>query len=127
MTLSTKINLLDLDRRDLEAFFVSLGEKPFRAAQIMKWIYHERVIDFAAMSDADLKQELDTRMSEIQSASFDHSVKGIANPMELRDMRRNIARINTEMRKRELAAGSAEVLEGRSKLRARRSRQKKQA
>lgn len=84
-------------------------------------------IDFAAMSDADLKQELDTRMSEIQSASFDHSVKGIANPMELRDMRRNIARINTEMRKRELAAGSAEVLEGRSKLRARRSRQKKQA
>ncbi|MBN8683616.1 MAG: 50S ribosomal protein L29 [Chitinophagales bacterium] len=84
-------------------------------------------IDFAAMSDADLKQELETRMGEIQSASFDHSVKGIANPMELRAMRRNIARINTEMRKRELAASSAEVLEGRSKLRARRSRQKKQA
>ena len=46
-----KINLLDLDRRDLEALFVSLGEKPFRATQIMKWIYHERVTDFAAMSN----------------------------------------------------------------------------
>ncbi|MBK8534328.1 MAG: 23S rRNA (adenine(2503)-C(2))-methyltransferase RlmN [Candidatus Competibacteraceae bacterium] len=46
-----KVNLLDLDRRDLEAFFAALGEKPFRATQIMKWIYHERVTDFAAMSN----------------------------------------------------------------------------
>ena len=46
-----KVNLLDLERRDLEAFFVTLGEKPFRATQVMKWIYHERVIDFAAMTN----------------------------------------------------------------------------
>ncbi|HUM94872.1 MAG TPA: 23S rRNA (adenine(2503)-C(2))-methyltransferase RlmN [Candidatus Competibacter sp.] len=46
-----KVNLLDLDRRDLEAFCVALGEKSFRAAQIMKWIYHERVTDFAAMTN----------------------------------------------------------------------------
>ena len=31
-----KVNLLDLERRDLEAFFVTLGEKPFRATQVMK-------------------------------------------------------------------------------------------
>ena len=49
-----KINLLDLDRRALEAFFVALGEKPFRATQVMKWIYHERVIDFAAMTNLSL-------------------------------------------------------------------------
>jgi len=46
-----KANLLDLDRRDLEAFFVALGEKPFRATQVMKWIYHERITDFAAMTN----------------------------------------------------------------------------
>lgn len=62
VTLSTKTNLLDLDRRDLEAFFVGLGEKPFRATQIMKWIYHERVTDFAAMSN--ISKALRERLAE---------------------------------------------------------------
>lgn len=57
-----KINLLDLDRRDLEAFFAELGEKPFRAVQIMKWIYHERVTDFAAMTN--LSKALRERLAE---------------------------------------------------------------
>jgi 23S rRNA (adenine2503-C2)-methyltransferase len=57
-----KINLLDLDRPDLEAFFVALGEKPFRATQIMKWIYHERVIDFAAMTN--LSKALRERLAD---------------------------------------------------------------
>ncbi len=57
-----KVNLLDLDRRDLEAFFVALGEKPFRATQIMKWIYHERVIDFAAMTN--LSKALRERLAD---------------------------------------------------------------
>lgn len=63
MTATTgKVNLLDLDRCDLEAFFVALGEKPFRATQIMKWIYHERVIDFAAMTN--LSKALRERLAE---------------------------------------------------------------
>ena len=59
---AAKTNLLDLDRRDLEEFFVALGEKPFRAAQLMKWIYHERVIDFAAMTD--LSKALRARLAD---------------------------------------------------------------
>lgn len=46
-----KINLLDFDREGMEAFFVELGEKRFRAHQVMKWIYHHLVDDFAAMTD----------------------------------------------------------------------------
>ena len=46
-----KVNLLDFDRKGLAAFFVSLGEKPFRATQLMKWIYQEDVYDFDAMSN----------------------------------------------------------------------------
>ncbi|MDS4026185.1 MAG: 23S rRNA (adenine(2503)-C(2))-methyltransferase RlmN [Candidatus Contendobacter sp.] len=57
-----KVNLLDLDRRDLEGFFSALGEKPFRATQIMKWIYHERVLDFAAMTN--LSKALRERLAE---------------------------------------------------------------
>lgn len=45
------INLLDFDRKGLEAFFVEIGEKPFRATQVMKWIYQEGVDEFDAMTN----------------------------------------------------------------------------
>lgn len=58
----TKTNLLNLHRKDLEAFFATLGEKPFRAAQVMKWIYHERVTAFADMTN--LSKALRQRLAE---------------------------------------------------------------
>jgi 23S rRNA (adenine2503-C2)-methyltransferase len=49
---AAKINLFDLDRSGLERFFAeTLGEKRFRAHQVMKWIYHQHVTDFAQMTD----------------------------------------------------------------------------
>lgn len=78
-----KRNLLDLDKRDLEAFFVSLGEKPFRAVQVMKWIYHEGVTTFDAMTNLSksLRERLnglaELRMPPVvlESASDDGSHK----------------------------------------------------
>ena len=78
----------------------------------------------AELSDEQLAQELQSREREHQQMKFDHAAKGIANPMELRDMRRDIARIYTEIRGRELATYTPEQLEMRSKIRARRRRQK---
>ena len=49
----TKINLLDLDRDAMRAFFVELGEKPFRADQVMKWIYHFGCDDFDQMTNVN--------------------------------------------------------------------------
>jgi 23S rRNA (adenine2503-C2)-methyltransferase len=46
-----KVNLLGLNRRRLEAFFANLGEKPFRASQVSKWMYHFGVDDFDAMTN----------------------------------------------------------------------------
>ena len=46
-----KVNLLGLSRQQLEDFFTDLGEKRFRAQQVMKWIHHQGVIDFADMSN----------------------------------------------------------------------------
>jgi len=46
-----KTNLLDFDRKGLAAFFVDLGEKPFRATQLLKWIYQEGVTDFDLMTN----------------------------------------------------------------------------
>lgn len=46
-----KVNLLGLDRQAMEAFFARMDEKPFRARQVMKWIYHRGVDDFDQMTD----------------------------------------------------------------------------
>ncbi|EIW87715.1 MAG: bifunctional tRNA (adenosine(37)-C2)-methyltransferase TrmG/ribosomal RNA large subunit methyltransferase RlmN [Alishewanella agri] len=49
------VNLLDLTRSQMQEFFVSLGEKPFRADQVMKWIYHFCVDDFDKMTNINKK------------------------------------------------------------------------
>jgi 23S rRNA (adenine2503-C2)-methyltransferase len=46
-----RCNLLDLDAQALTTYLTGLGEKPFRARQLMRWIYREGVADFAAMTD----------------------------------------------------------------------------
>jgi 23S rRNA (adenine2503-C2)-methyltransferase len=56
-----KTNLFDLNRADLDLFFADLGERTYRTMQVMKWIYHRGVIDFALMTDLSkvLRQRLD--------------------------------------------------------------------
>ena len=51
MTETAAINLLGLSRPQLEDFFLQLGEKRFRAAQVLKWLHQRGVSDFAAMTD----------------------------------------------------------------------------
>jgi 23S rRNA (adenine2503-C2)-methyltransferase len=46
-----KTNLLGLSREKMAEFFVSLGHKPFRAQQMLKWIHHSGVDDFDLMSN----------------------------------------------------------------------------
>ena len=46
-----RVNLLGMPRAELAAFFVGLGEKPYRATQVMKWMYHALVDDFHVMTD----------------------------------------------------------------------------
>jgi large subunit ribosomal protein L29 len=81
-------------------------------------------LELAGVSVEELQAKLGALGSELVTMKFDHAVKGLGNPMEIRDTRRDIARINTEIRKRELEAMSPESLEMRSKIRARRRRQK---
>ena len=58
---SQKTNLFNLGIDGLGAFFESIGEKRFRAVQIMKWIYQRGVTDFAQMTD--LSKALRARLS----------------------------------------------------------------
>ncbi|MFN7518955.1 MAG: 23S rRNA (adenine(2503)-C(2))-methyltransferase RlmN [Lysobacteraceae bacterium] len=58
-----RVNLLDLDRVGMEDFFErELGEKRFRAHQVMKWMYHRHVTDFGGMTD--LGKALRTKLED---------------------------------------------------------------
>lgn len=68
-----KQNLLDLDRDGLECFFADkLGEKRYRAHQVMKWIHHRHVTDFVEMTDlgkalrAKLEEHAEVRVPQVQ-------------------------------------------------------------
>jgi len=60
---TSPINILDFDQAALRAFFESLGERPFRADQVLKWIYHQGVTDFSQMTNLGL--ELRQRLQEL--------------------------------------------------------------
>jgi 23S rRNA (adenine2503-C2)-methyltransferase len=69
----SKVNLLGLSRSKMEQFLVEIGEKPFRAQQILKWLHHAGVDDFDAMTNigkplrARLKEVAEIRAPEIVS------------------------------------------------------------
>ena len=55
-------NLLDFDKKGLAAYFEKIGEKPFRAKQLLKWLYQVGVSDFDEMTD--LSKSLRTYLKE---------------------------------------------------------------
>ncbi len=61
--MTEKQNLLNLDREGLTAFFAEIGEKPFRATQVLKWIHQMGVSDFELMTN--LSKALRTRLAEV--------------------------------------------------------------
>ena len=78
-----KTNLLDLNRKQMREFFAQMGEKPFRADQVMKWIYHYCYDDFDQMTDinkvlrAKLKEVAEIRAPEVseEQRSSDGTIK----------------------------------------------------
>ena len=58
-----RANLLDFDRDGMRDFFAGLGEKPWRADQVMKWIYHRLESDFGVMTD--LGKSLREKLPEV--------------------------------------------------------------
>jgi len=58
-----KVNLLGYDLQALEKLFVELGEKPFRAQQVLKWIHQLGLSDFQSMTN--LSKDLRDKLSNI--------------------------------------------------------------
>ncbi|HDR1906341.1 TPA: bifunctional tRNA (adenosine(37)-C2)-methyltransferase TrmG/ribosomal RNA large subunit methyltransferase RlmN [Pasteurella multocida] len=78
-----KINLMNLTRQQMREFFKALGEKPFRADQLVKWIYHFGEDNFDNMTNINkklrdkLKQVAEIKAPEVavEQRSADGTIK----------------------------------------------------
>ena len=67
-----------------------------------------------------INAELKQASADLVRMKFDHGSKGLQNPIELKSLKRDIARLKTELRAREISAMTPEQLAGRSNIRLRR-------
>jgi 23S rRNA (adenine2503-C2)-methyltransferase len=67
------VNLLGLDSRQLQEFCIALGDRPFRARQLMRWIHHAGADHFDAMTDVSkaLREQL-SRTATIEAPAVVH-------------------------------------------------------
>ncbi len=84
----------------------------------------KKYLELVEFSNEDLASELQQTEAQYEKLKFDHAIKGLENPLVLREVRRDIARLRTEARRREVEAMDKEALRSRSKIRTRRRLQK---
>ncbi|HPK09686.1 MAG TPA: 50S ribosomal protein L29 [Saprospiraceae bacterium] len=76
----------------------------------------KRSIELHAMAVEDIKGQLNNAVDNYRKLKFDHAIQGLGNPLELRSLRKEIARLQTEIRSRELAEMSKEQLARRNRI-----------
>ncbi len=80
----------------------------------------KKFLELKEFTDEELVNELQATQAAHQKLEFDHTIKGLDNPLQLRETRRDVARLKTEVRRREVEKMTPEQVDGRSKIRARR-------
>ncbi|MBT8190824.1 MAG: 50S ribosomal protein L29 [Bacteroidia bacterium] len=80
----------------------------------------KKYIELQEFTDDELKNELKETETQYRKLQFDHTLRGLENPLALREVRRDIARLNTEARRRELKDMTGDQLALRTKKIARR-------
>lgn len=58
--------------------------------------------DIKALTIEELKERLAVEKTNSQNLRFAHSISPLENPLKIKESRKNIAKINTELRNREL-------------------------
>lgn len=71
--MTQKINLLDLNTSRMRQFFADLGEKPFRAQQVMQWIHQYGFNSFDQMTN--LSKSLRQRLAEVAEIRLPEMVR----------------------------------------------------
>ena len=87
------VNLLNFNQKQLADYFTSIGEKPFRAKQLMRWMHHFGVLDLDQMTDIakvlreKLRQEAEFKLPDVQleQVSDDGTRKWLIGTNNLKD------------------------------------------
>ena len=61
-------------------------------------------VDIKDLSVDDLTEKLQEQKSVLSKMKLSHAVSPVENPMQIKQVRRTVARLHTELRKRELQA-----------------------
>ena len=80
----------------------------------------KKYLELQAASNEDLQGYLEDSEARYQKMQFDHAISGLENPLKLREVRRDIARLKTEIRRRELADADEATIASRDRIRRRR-------
>ena len=60
--------------------------------------------EITKMSDADIQDQIANRSEKLVKMKLAHSVAPMENPLQIRSLRRSIAKLKTELTKREAQA-----------------------
>ena len=76
-----KPNIFNLTKEELESYFISIGEKKFKALQVYEWLYQKREFNIDNFSNIKkeirdkLKEDFDTSFIQIEKKQEDNLVK----------------------------------------------------
>lgn len=76
--------------------------------------------DVKNLNSDQISSALKDAETNVSSLKFEHAVKGLQNPSEIKKAKKEVARLNTEVRARELSAMTDVQLAKRSRIRLRR-------
>jgi large subunit ribosomal protein L29 len=85
----------------------------------------KKYLELQSYDDDQLAEELAHAIAQYEKMQYDHQVVGLENPLRLREGRRDVARLQSEVRRRQLANASPEELAKRDRIRARRRKTSK--
>ena len=80
----------------------------------------KKFLELQNMAADAINAELKQASADLVRMKFDHGSKGLQDPKAMRDLKKDIARLNTELRAREIKAMTPSELASRSKIRLRR-------
>lgn len=80
----------------------------------------KRSIELKGLSVEQLSKEAQEMETSLSKMKFEHAVRGLQNPQEIKNAKKEVARILTEIRDREIQALTPEQAAKRAKLRLRR-------
>jgi large subunit ribosomal protein L29 len=77
-------------------------------------------IEIKGLTSDVLEARATEARSNVSKLKFDHAVRGLQNPLEISSAKKEVARLKTEIRAREVASMAPAEVASRSKIRFRR-------